>query len=85
MVADPAKAAKDLKVMVPGADVESDTAEIDDLKPLIKNDITAKYGLGNFDPSWLHKTWEWVAKAQHYPLDKLDPETVINRSFMPQS
>ena len=85
MVANPAKSAQDLKVMVPGADVESDTAEIDDLKPLIKNDITAKYGLGTFDPGWLNKSWEWVAKAQKYPLDKLNPETVVDRSFMPQS
>jgi NitT/TauT family transport system substrate-binding protein len=85
MIADPAKSAKDLKAMIPAADLESDTAEIALIHDLMKNEITDKYGIGTFDPTWLHKTWEWVAKAQNYPLDKVDPETVVDRSFMPQS
>ena len=85
VVANPAGAAKDLKAMVPDADLESDTAEAHTLGPLIKNEVSAKYGMGTYDPALLKKTWEWVAKAQSYPLDKLDPETVVNRTFLPRS
>jgi len=56
MIADPTKAAKDLKVMVPGADVESDAEEIASLKPLIQNELTDKYGQGQFSRrSWSGK------------------------------
>ncbi|HTP83677.1 MAG TPA: ABC transporter substrate-binding protein [Alphaproteobacteria bacterium] len=85
VVANPAGAAKDLKAMVPEADLESDTAEARTLGPLIKNEVSERYGMGTYDPVLLKKTWEWVAKAQNYPLDKLDPETVVNRTFLPRS
>ncbi|MBV8537974.1 MAG: ABC transporter substrate-binding protein [Alphaproteobacteria bacterium] len=84
MIADPAKSAKDLKAMVPAADLESDTAEIASIKGLLTNEITDKYGMGTFEPALLRKTWEWVAKAQNYPLDKINPEMVVDRSFLPK-
>lgn len=52
--------------------------------PLIKNEISAKDGEGAFEPGLLKKTWIWVAKAQNYPEDKLDPESLVNRSFLPK-
>lgn len=51
--------------------------------PLIENDISAKDGPGKFEPSLLKKTWEWVAKSENYPLDRIDPEKLVNRSFLP--
>jgi NitT/TauT family transport system substrate-binding protein len=53
--------------------------------PLIANEIATKDGMGAFEPALLKKTWAWVAKAQNYKLDKLDPETLVDRSFIPKS
>jgi NitT/TauT family transport system substrate-binding protein len=53
--------------------------------PLIKNEISAKDGPGAFEPALLRTTWVWVAKAQHYPEQKLDPEKLVDRSFLPAS
>jgi len=52
--------------------------------PLIKNDISAKDGPGKFEPGLLKKTWEWVAKSENYPMDKIDPERLVNRTFLPE-
>jgi NitT/TauT family transport system substrate-binding protein len=53
--------------------------------PLIKNDVSAKDGMGRFEPSLLKKTWEWVAKSENYPIDRINPETLVNQSFQPKS
>jgi len=52
--------------------------------PLIKNEISARDGEGAFRPALLKKTWLWVAKAQNYPESKLDPEKLVDRSFLPK-
>ena len=52
--------------------------------PLIKNEISARDGEGAFQPALLKKTWLWVAKAQNYPESKLDPEKLVDRSFLPK-
>jgi NitT/TauT family transport system substrate-binding protein len=80
----PEKAGQDLHDLVPQADLTSNTDEIRATIPLIKNEITDKYGIGTFDPAWLQKTWEWVANAQGYPLDKVNPESLVDRSFLPK-
>jgi NitT/TauT family transport system substrate-binding protein len=80
----PEKAGQDLHDLVPNADLDSNTDEIRATVPLVKNEITEKYGMGSLDPAWLQKTWEWVAKAQGYPLDKVNPETLVDRSFLPK-
>jgi NitT/TauT family transport system substrate-binding protein len=49
--------------------------------PLIKNEISAKDGLGVFEPALLKKTWEWVALSENYPADRINPETLVDRSF----
>jgi NitT/TauT family transport system substrate-binding protein len=80
----PTQAAKHLHAMVPDVDVEATAGDVRATLPLIKNEISDKYGLGNYDSVRLQKTWEWMAKARGYPLDKLNPETVVDRSFMPK-
>jgi NitT/TauT family transport system substrate-binding protein len=81
---DPAAAAAALKSMVPEADVTAAAAEYRASVPLIKNAVSDKDGIGAFDPKLLKATWEWVAKAKNYPLNKIDPETLVDRSFLPK-
>lgn len=77
----PDKAARHLGAMVNNIDVEVAAADVRATLPLIQNEVSAKYGLGNYDRGHVQKTWEWMAKARKYPLDKLNPDTVIDRSF----
>ena len=83
-IENPAQAAKHLHAMVPDVDVEAAAGDVRATLPLIKNEISDKYGLGNYNSVRLQKTWEWMAKARGYPIDKLNPETVVDRSFMPK-
>jgi NitT/TauT family transport system substrate-binding protein len=82
-LAHPEAAAKDLKALVPMVDLDAQIVEVRTTIPVTKNEISDKYGMGTFDPTLLHRTWEWIAKAQSHPLDKLNPETVVDRSFVP--
>jgi NitT/TauT family transport system substrate-binding protein len=79
----PEQAAKDLVEMVPALDLESQVIEVHTTIPVTRNEISDKYGLGTFEPTLVKHTWQWIAKSQNYPLDKLNPETVIDRSFVP--
>ena len=81
-LADPAAAATALKAMVPEVDVEVARAQFAASIPLIVNDISKKDGEGAFEKALLAKTWKWTAEAQNLPLDKLDPETAVDRSFL---
>jgi NitT/TauT family transport system substrate-binding protein len=84
VAANPMGAAKALKAMVPDVDLETDAAECEAAGRLIKNEISEKNGMGTYEPMLLAKTWEWVAKAQNFPIDKLRPDTVVDRSFGPK-
>jgi len=81
-IADPKAAAQALKAMVPEIDVAVAEKQFASSIPLMVNDI-AKKDKGGFDKALLAKTWDWTAKAQNIPLDKLDPETAVDRSFKP--
>jgi NitT/TauT family transport system substrate-binding protein len=81
-LSDPAAAAKDNNAMLPDISPEHGLAEWQHAEPLIKNEITDKFGMGTFDAALLKKTWEWVAKAQNYPMDKINPESTVDRSFV---
>jgi NitT/TauT family transport system substrate-binding protein len=83
-IADPMAAAKALKAMVPEVDVEVARAQFAASIPLIVNSISKKDGEGAFDKALLAKTWKWTAEAQNMPLDKIDPETAVDRSFLPK-
>ena len=82
-IADPGEAAAALKAMVPEVDVDVAKAQFAASIPLIVNSISKKDGEGAFEKALLAKTWKWTAEAQNMPLDKLDPETVVDRSFLP--
>ncbi|MFA9439105.1 ABC transporter substrate-binding protein [Uliginosibacterium sp. sgz301328] len=83
-LANPAKAAADLKAMVPEADVATLEAELRASIPLIQNDISKRDGVGIFEPKLLAATWTWVAKSMDYAPNKIDPEKIVDRSFLPK-
>jgi NitT/TauT family transport system substrate-binding protein len=83
-LADPAAAAAALKAMVPEVDPEVAKAQFSASVPLIVNAISKKDGEGAFEKALLAKTWKWTAEAQNMPLDKLDPEAAVDRSFLPK-
>lgn len=83
-IAHPEAAAKDLKAAVPLVDLDAAIVEVKTTVPVTKNEISGKFGMGTFDPVLVRETWQWIAKSQSYPLDKLDPEKVVNRSFVPK-
>jgi len=78
------KAAEDNHAMLPELAVSDIDDEHRNAIPLIKNEVSAKYGMWTFDPP-RQADLEWVAKAQNYPLDKIDPEIAVDRSFIPKS
>ena len=81
---DPKDVAKTMKAIFPEMDEALVEEQFLTIVPLIENDITKAEGFGALDKARLAKTWEWTAKAQNTPLDKLDPEKVVNRSFIPK-
>ena len=82
-IADPKAAAAALKTMVPEIDEAVAQAQFVASVPLMVNEIAKANGAGTFQKALLAKTWEWTAKAQNMPLDKLDPETAVDRSLLP--
>jgi NitT/TauT family transport system substrate-binding protein len=83
-IADPGGAALALKAMVPEVDVDVARAQFAASIPLMVNAISKKDGEGAFEPKLLATTWKWTAEAQNMPLDKLDPEAAVDRSFLPK-
>jgi NitT/TauT family transport system substrate-binding protein len=83
--ANPEAAAKDNHAMIPDISAEDGLAEWKNAAPLIKNEVSQKFGMWTFDPELLKKTWGWVAKGQNLPLDKIDPVGVVDQSFIPKS
>jgi len=79
----PEKAATDLHTMVPEVDAAVATAQIGDSMELVFNDISKADGLGSMTPERIATTWKWVAEANELSADSLDPETIVNRDFMP--
>jgi NitT/TauT family transport system substrate-binding protein len=83
-IGDPTAAAAALKAIVPEIDVDVARAQFAASVPLMVNDISKKDGAGVFEKALLAKTWKWTAEAQDMPLDKLDPESAVDRSFLPK-
>jgi len=81
----PTKAAADIHRMAPELSEATAEAQFVASIPLIRNEISGKDGYGAFEPGLLRATWEGVAKAQHYPLDRLDPEDLVDRKVLPHS
>ncbi len=69
--------------IVPELSAEDVTGSWLDASKLAFNDLTETYGLGAFDADRLAKTWARVAEAQDLDPASLDPETIVDRSFLP--
>lgn len=83
-IADPKLAGTSVKAAVPEVDVGVAEKQFVASIPLMENAVTKANGVGAFNKALLAKTWEWTAKSQNMPLDKLDPETAVDRSFLPK-
>lgn len=81
----PELAAQDLHSMVPEVDPEVAAAQIRDTMKLVFNKVSETDGLGVMTPERVTQTWAYVAEANELSEAALDPETVINRGFLPES
>ncbi|WP_300586241.1 ABC transporter substrate-binding protein [Marivita sp.] len=79
----PDAAAEAVAAIVPELSAEDVKGSWLDASKLAFNDVTAQFGLGAFDADRLAATWTRVAAAQGLDAAALDPETVVDRSFMP--
>lgn len=80
--ANPDKAAAAVAAMVPELSAEDVMGSWLDASKLAFNDVTEMYGLGALDADRLAATWSRVAASQGLDEASLDPETVVDRSFM---
>ena len=81
--ANPDKAAEAVAALVPELSAEDVKGSWLDASKLAFNGVTDQFGLGAFDADRLAKTWMRVAASQGLDPGALDPETVVDRSFMP--
>lgn len=79
------EAAEAVVAAVPELDVETVEGSVNDSLALVYNSVTEADGLGVFEPERLAATWARVAAAQGFDESALDPETVVDRSFLPGS
>lgn len=80
----PDKAAEAVAAIVPELTAEDVKGSWLDASKLVFNDVTVKFGLGAFDADRLAATWTRVAASQGLDAAALDPETIVNRSFLPE-
>jgi NitT/TauT family transport system substrate-binding protein len=81
--ADPAAAAAATHNAAHEVDVDVALGEWQATSALVFNEVTQKDGLGVFDKTRLADTWMWVAKSEGLDPKMLDPETAVDRSFLP--
>lgn len=79
---DPQKSAADLKALVPEADEAVVAAEFRASVPLLHNEVSKRDGMGAFEPKLLAATWTWVAKSMNFAPSKVDPEKLVDRTFL---
>lgn len=80
----PDKAGAAVAAMVPELGAEDVTSSWLDASGLIFNTVTEKDGLGAFETERLAATWARVSASQGLDPASLDPESVVDRSFMTQ-
>lgn len=78
-------AAEAVVSVVPELDLPAIEGGVNDAMLLVFNDVTDQDGLGTFEPGRLAATWERVAAAQGFDVGALDPETIVDRSFLPSN
>lgn len=81
--ANPDKAGTDIHTMVPEVDAGVASAQIKSIYNLVYNDVTKKEGFGMLSKERIASTWKLVAEANKLPVDKTDPEIMVNRAFIP--
>ncbi len=81
-LAHPDQAGRDVHELAPDTDAVTNAVEIEAMKPLVDNEISKRTGLGNFEPALVAETWKWVAASQDYPAEKINPESVVDRSLL---
>jgi len=80
---DPHGVGESIKALYPDVDESLMEKQFIGALPLMVNDVTEKEGFGSINKDRLQKTWRWVAKAQGYDMNRLDPEEVVARSIIP--
>ncbi|WP_380054281.1 ABC transporter substrate-binding protein [Falsihalocynthiibacter sp. SS001] len=78
----PDAAAAAVAAQVPELSAEDVKGSWLDASKLAFNEVTDQLGLGTFDAERLAATWARVAAAQGLNPSALDPETVVDRSFL---
>ncbi|QEW23324.1 Putative thiamine biosynthesis protein (plasmid) [Paracoccaceae bacterium] len=78
----PDKAAEAVAAVVPELSAEDVKGSWLDASKLAFNEVTDEYGLGTLDADRLAATWARVAESQGLDPSSLDPETIVDRSFM---
>lgn len=79
----PYKSAQMVSDLVPEVEAKSAAETIKSISGLVYNQASEKHGVGVFDPERLSVTWQWTARAQQRKVEAFDPESAINRNFMP--
>jgi len=71
-----------VKAQVPEVDARVVSDEFRAAVPLVKNDVSERDGIGALEPALVKTTWDTLAKSLNIPPDKINPEQLINRSFI---
>lgn len=79
----PQAAAEAVAAQVPELSAEDVLGSWLDASKLAFNDVTETYGLGTFDPGRLAATWDRVSQAQGLDSAAIDPESIVDRTFLP--
>jgi len=79
--AHPEESGADVTKMVPEVDPAQASDTIKSIHGLVLNEVSKRDGVGNFTPDRLSETWKWTAEAQGLDINKLDPETAVDRQF----
>jgi NitT/TauT family transport system substrate-binding protein len=80
---DPTGVGRSIKALYPDVDEGLMEKQFDSALPLMSNEVTEKEGFGSITKARLQTTWGWVAKAQGYEINRLDPEEIVARSIIP--
>ncbi|UYF99773.1 ABC transporter substrate-binding protein [Halomonas sp. GD1P12] len=83
--ANPEQAAVAVNDVVPEVEIDMAARTIEAIRSLVFNDFSAANGLGTFEPGRLASTWQWTANAQEMDPEVLDPESIVDRRFLPGS
>lgn len=81
----PEAAVEAVTAMVPELSAKDVAGSLSDTMALIFNEVTEADGLGAFEPGRVAATWTRISQAQGLDAEGFDPETAIDRSFMPES